>query len=98
MKTSTLTALKAVYEADPCRSESDRDELRRLLGLADPTEAPGDKLLTFREAAQRLGRGPRSVHHLAARGVIQKFKMPGCQRYAGVRQSDIDALLSGKVA
>jgi hypothetical protein len=95
MKTATLVALKAIVDSDPARSESDRAELRRLLGLADTTEAPGDKLLTFAQAAERLGRGVRIIHTLARRGALQKYKMPGGQRFAGVRASDIDRLLAG---
>jgi hypothetical protein len=95
MKTATLVALKAIVDSDPARSESDRTELRRILGLAETTEAPSDKLLTFAQGAARLGRGKRIIHTLAARGVLKKYKMPGGVRCAGVRASDIDALLSG---
>ncbi len=94
MKSGTLTALTAILESDPPRSHADRERLARALQLNADATAPGDKLLSFTEAAARLGRGKRAIHHLARRGVIQKFKMPGCQRYAGVRLSDIDALLS----
>jgi hypothetical protein len=95
MKTATLVALKAIVDSDPARSESDRAELRRLLGLAETTEAPGDRLLTFAQAAERLGRGVRIIHTLAARGALKKYTLPGGVRCAGVRASDIDALLSG---
>jgi hypothetical protein len=95
MKTSTLTAIAAIYQSDPARSESDRTELRRILGLAETTEAPGDKLLTFAQGAARLGRGKRIIHTLAARGALKKYKMPGGVRCAGVRASDIDRLLAG---
>jgi len=94
MKQGTLVALKAIVDSDPARSESDRTELRRILGLAETTEAPGDRLLTFDQAAERLGRGKRIIHTLAARGVLKKFCLPGGQRCAGVRASDIDRLLS----
>jgi hypothetical protein len=94
MKQGTLTALAAILESDPPRSSADRHRLTRALQLAPDATTQGDRLLTFSEAAARLGRGKRAIHHLARRGVIQKFKLPGCQRYAGVKLSDIDKLLS----
>jgi|688.fasta_scaffold954400_1 hypothetical protein len=93
MKTATLTALRAILESDPPRSEKDRTELLATLGV-ETGAAPADRLLTFAQAAERLGRGVRIIHTLAARGVLKKFCLPGGQRCAGVRASDIDALLS----
>ena len=94
MKTATLTALRAILESDPPRSEKDRTELLATLGV-ETGAAPADRLLTFAQAAERLGRGVRIIHTLARRGALQKYKMPGGQRFAGVRASDIDRLLAG---
>ena len=96
MKQGTFVALAAIIESDPPRSHADRARLTAALHLNADATAPGDRLLTFAEAAARLGRGPRAVHHLARRGVLSKFRMPGCQRFAGIRQSEIDKLLSGE--
>ena len=95
MKTATLTALRAILESDPPRSAKDRTELLATLGV-ESTAAPdaGDRLLTFAQAAARLGRGVRVIHTLAKRGALRKYTLPGGVRCAGVRQSDIDALLS----
>jgi hypothetical protein len=93
MKTSTLVALKAILESDPPRSEKDRAELLATLGV-ETGAAPADRLLTMREAAARLGRGVRVIHTLARRGALRKYTLPGGVRCAGVRASDIDALLS----
>ena len=94
MKQGTFVALAAIIESDPPRSHTDRERLAAALKLNSDATAPGERLLTFAEAAARLGRGPRAIHHLARRGVLSKFRMPGCQRFAGVRQSEIDKLLS----
>jgi hypothetical protein len=96
MKTATLTALRAILESDPIRSEKDRSELFRVLGV-ESTTAPdaSDRLLTFTQAAERLGRGVRIIHTLARRGALKKFVLPGGVRCAGVRASDIDRLLAG---
>lgn len=100
MKSSTLTALRAILEADPARSHADRDTLMRTLGLnANSNEAgPADMLVSFEDAAVRLNRSPRSIHLLARRGVLRKAKLPGFQRCSGVLASDIDKLLAGMVA
>jgi hypothetical protein len=94
MKTQTLVALAAILQSDPIRSERDRVELLKTLGV-DVGAEPSDRLLTMREAGARLGRGARIVHTLARRGVLKKFCMPGGLRCAGVRASDIDKLLAG---
>jgi len=100
MKTTTLTALKAIYDSDPARTRADRDALLKTLGLADGATAgkPADKVIGFSEAAQRLNRTPRAVHLLARRGVLRKAKLPGSIRAAGVLASDLDALLANMVA
>jgi hypothetical protein len=95
MKSQTLVALAAILQADPIRSERDRAELLKTLGVETGAAPDGDRILTFAQAAERLGRGKRVLHTLARRGVIQKFTLPGFERSAGFRASDIDALLAG---
>ncbi len=99
MKTTTLTALRAVYDSDPCRTHEDREILIRCLGLDSdtPTEPP-EKILTFEAAAKRLGRSKRAVHALARRNVLRKVTFPGGQRAAGVLASDLDRLLKDSAA
>jgi hypothetical protein len=94
MKSQTLVALAAILQSDPVRTERDRAELLKTLGV-ETGAAPADRLLTFAQAAERLGRGVRIIHTLAARGALKKYTLPGGVRCAGVRASDIDALLSG---
>jgi len=95
MKTSTLVAIKAIFESDPARTSADRQMLLRTLGLEEPGEPcrPADKVVSFEEAAKRLNRTTRTVHLLARRGALRKAKMPGCVRCAGVLASDLEALL-----
>ncbi len=95
MKTPTLTALRAVYDSDPCRTPEDRKTLIRCLGLTEgkTDNEPIDKILDFAEAARRLGRSAKGVHLLARRGVIRKAKFPGFSRASGVLASEVDRLL-----
>ena len=99
MKTTTLTAMRAIYESDPARTRADREALLKALGLAECQEAarPADKLVSFEDAAKRLNRTTRTVHILARRGVLRKAKLPGCSRCAGVLTSDLEALLAEMV-
>jgi hypothetical protein len=99
MKTTTLTAMRAIYDSDPARTRADRELLMKTLGLTDGAEAarPADKLVAFEEAAKRLNRTTRTVHLLARRGVLRKAKMPSGVRCAGVLASDLDALLANMV-
>jgi hypothetical protein len=96
MKTSTLVALKAILLSDPVRTHADRDQLMRTLGLAEgPAKVPPDRIIPIEEAAARLNRTKRSLHHLARQGVLKKFKIPGISRSCGVRESDLNALIKG---
>ena len=96
MKTATLVALKAILEADPVRTHADRDQLMRTLGLAEGgTQVQPDRIIPIEEAAARLNRTKRSLHNLAKRGVLKKFKMPGFSRACGIRESDMNSLLAG---
>jgi hypothetical protein len=96
MKTATLVALKAILEADPVRTHADRDQLMRTLGLAEgPAQVPPDRIIPIEEGAARLNRTKRSLHQLARRGVLKKFKMPGFSRACGIRESDMNRLLAG---
>ncbi len=96
MKTATLVALKAILEADPVRTHADREQLTRALGLEERgAAAPADRIIPLEEAAARLNRTKRSLHHLAERGLVKKFKIPGMSRACGIRESDLSSLLAG---
>lgn len=100
MKTTTLTAIAAILQADPPKSRADKETLTRAFGLNDTGAAayqPADVMLTFEEAARRLGRKTKCIHALARRGVIRKAMMPGFSRASGVLASEIDRLLKNTV-
>ncbi len=96
MKTTTLTAIKAVFDSDPARSAADRETLLRTLGLttSEHSSKPPQKLVSFEEAAERLNRTPATVHTLARRGILHKVILPGFSRASGVLASDLDNLLN----
>lgn len=95
MRTTTLTAVAAIVQADPPKNRVDRDTLLRTLGfIEEPAkEQPAEKLLSFGDAAKRIGRSKAVVHLLAKRGVLKKVLFPGGVRCAGVLASDVDRFL-----
>lgn len=95
MRSSTLVAIKAVFDSDPARSLADREIFLRTLGLTGgaKTDEPGEKILSFEDAAKRIGRTKATVHLLAKRGVLKKILFPGSTRCAGVLASDLDSFL-----
>ena len=95
MKNATLVALKAILESDPPRSQSEREQIAQTFGVYESAEkGVADRIIPISEAARRLNRTPRSLHNLAARGVIKKAKLPGMVRACGVRESDLSHLLA----
>jgi len=77
-------------------SVRDRQSLIRELS-GQPEEMPPDKLLRPRECAARLGCTPRTVFNLLKSGALHRVVLPGRKRALGVRESEISALVAGKV-
>jgi len=103
MQTTTLDVIRAALKADQTVRAVDRS---RLLGLIrNDTEVPGEKASAERvprivrraEVARRLGCSLRLVDRLAKDGILPKRRLPNRQRAAGFLESDIDALIAGKV-
>ena len=69
------------------------DLIRELSGAPAPVEP--DRLLRPREAAARLGVTPRTIFNLLASGALHRIKLPGRKRGAGVRASEVAALIGG---
>lgn len=103
MQTTTLDVIKAALKGDQTVRAADRS---RLLGLLrNDGEAPGEKASAERiarivrraEAARRLGCSLRLVDRLARDGILPKRRLPNRQRAAGFLESDLDALIAGKL-
>ena len=72
----------------------DRQELiRELTDTPEPQEP--DRLLPIRSAAARLGKTPRTIFNLLKSGALTRVKLPGRTRGAGIRESEIAALIGG---
>jgi len=100
MMPSTLTAIRAIATADPSLDVAARARLLASLQAAASPNAitATDRIMRRREAARTLGRSCRSIDMLAAQGVLHKIRLPGRDRFAGFRASDVLALVNGGVA
>jgi hypothetical protein len=55
-------------------------------------QEPGDRLVTKREVAERLGLSTRSVERLSASGLLRRVKILGAVRF---RLSEVLAIMAG---
>lgn len=99
MKQATFVALRAILESDAPRTKADRDTLLATLGLNDNTTQrdPGDRIVSFSEAAQRMACTKRTLHNFVLRGALTKVMIPGATKARGFLASHIDALLANSV-
>jgi len=101
MLPSTLTAIRAIISADQSIDLSARNRI--LATISNPVSTNTDpnsgvRLIRRAEAAKILGRSIRAVDLLRSQGVLHQVTFPGRARGAGFRLSDVQALITGKVA
>ena len=82
MRPSTLVAIKAILEADPVKSEHDRVELVRALGVETPQpQAENVKLFTITQAAREGGFSRTTACRMVKAGTLRTVELrPGCRR------------------
>jgi len=76
-------------------SAVDRAEMIREFFIPPMPREP-DRLLRPRDAALRLGCTPRTIFNLLKTGSLTRVRLPGRQRGAGVRESELATLIAGK--
>ena len=69
------------------------DLIREWTGTPAPQEP--DRLLRPKAAADRLACTPRTIFNLLKTGVLTRVKLPGRKRGAGIRESQLTALIEG---
>ena len=104
MLSSTFDAVRAILKADPSVGAHERTAILCTLRgkppkpITTPSEPAGARVLSPKRAGELLGRSPRGMHLLAQQGVLEKVYLPGRRRAAGFRLSDVEALITAKVA
>jgi hypothetical protein len=72
---------------------TERSRLLQEIAPATATPVTAQRLIRPAEAARLLARSTRSIHHLAAQGVLHRVTLPGRKRGAGFREADVLALI-----
>jgi len=106
MLPTTLQAIRSILTADPSVNPGERNRLVTLLRHGPPPEerntapvAPVKACLIRRqEVADRLSVSLRTVDSLAQSGTLHKRTFPGRVRASGFLESEVEALLTGRVA
>lgn len=106
MLPTTMQAVRSILAADPTINLGERNRLVLLLRQGPPVEgkpavpaAPVKVCLIRRkEVADRLSVSLRTVDNLAKSGLLHKRTFPGRVRASGFLESDVHALLTGRVA
>jgi predicted DNA-binding transcriptional regulator AlpA len=106
MLPTTLQAVRSILTADPTVNLVERNRLVLLLRQGPPAEgkpvapvAPAKVCLIRRkEVADRLSVSLRTVDNMAKSGLLHKRTFPGRVRASGFLESEVDALLTGRVA
>jgi hypothetical protein len=97
MQTNTETTVRVLIQTLPTTTRAKL--IRELLAeLPDERQDTTDRICRRAEAAKILGRSLRGVDLLREQGHLKLVMMPGRARGAGFRLSDVQALITGKVA
>lgn len=100
----TLSALEAVVRSAGADTPAEKRQIlsavRRTLGVADDpapaggSRAPTDSVLTIREAADRIGKRPRTVKYLVATGQLCGLRTGRTAKLTGIPASAITAYIT----
>lgn len=99
MKQGTITAIKAILDADGPRSERDRVELLNALGITTAlphTALP--RIIKRPEVAALLGVSTKRCDQLAQSGALVRILAPGTSRAIGYSEQSVRDLVSGRAA
>lgn len=101
MLATTLDLFRAALRSDATVSPAERSRILTLIrhNAAPPVPLPpandGPRILRRKQAAERCGCSLRLIDRLAQQGALPKVRLPGRQRAAGFRESDVLKLIGG---
>jgi predicted DNA-binding transcriptional regulator AlpA len=106
MLPTTLQAIRSILTADPSVNPVERNRIVTLLRYGPPSDdriaAPVTPvkvcLIRRKEVAERLSVSLRTVDSLAQSGTLHKRTFPGRVRASGFLESEVDALLTGRIS
>ena len=91
MQESTLRFVKTALQADFTLTSKERQEILAKLTNKDASP-PRDRLITRKEAAERLAVSCRSIDLLARAGRLRKVILTGRKRGGRIPESSVNAL------
>jgi hypothetical protein len=100
MKTTTLELIRSVLKTDETVPADERARIMRMLTTpGEQVKQPEPaRIVSFKEAATRLARTPRTIYHYCRKGILTRAKIPGMCRANGVTGESLEAAIRGKVA
>ncbi len=101
MLSTTYDAVRSILKTDPTVPAARRNEILAAMRESEgpkpqPMQDSGARLIRRGEAAARVGLTVQSFDRLCRQGAIEKIRLPGRTRAAGVRESDLAVLIAGK--
>ena len=92
MTIQTITAIKAIVEADTTATKLERDAIKATLnGEAHAGKIP--ELWTRRQVAHIIKKSPAMVDYYARQGFIRRVKLGGSSRASGFDAESVRAFL-----
>src|SRR5262249_37458369 len=103
MLESTLEIIRASLQADASLTPKMRRDLLSLLRRGPETAGNGvsvniskPAVVRPKAAAERLALTRRYVHELAAKGILEKVRIPGNKRATWISEASLNDLITGK--
>ena len=94
MKTTTLDLIRSVLKADETVTQDERARIIR--AMTTPGEVPKpdrSRIVSFKEAAERLAVARRTIYHYCRRGILKRVTLPGKTCASGVTEESIENAL-----
>ena len=90
---STATIKLAEMAVDNLSVHEKQALIRKWTDTPAPIEP--DRIVRIRAAADRMSVTPRTIFNLLKSGALTRVKLPGRSRGAGIRNSELTALIEG---
>ena len=100
MTSATLTAIRAIIEADPTATKGERDAVLAVASgktAAHMTDQrPLDRIISTKQAAEILGCSVQTVRSYCRVGSLHRVKANGMSRARGISEASLRAFMAGE--
>jgi len=99
MKVTTLEIIRTVLKTDETITTEERARIIRFLttpvGAPPVAPKPPARIVSFKEAAERLACKRQTVYHYCRMGILKKAALAGKERANGVTESSLILAIEG---